>query len=123
GPIAFPVNFLNVYKAGFAAYCEKNGVVGTRHVNTNLSILFTAMQTYDDKRKRGGEVSEVPSGAGVGGSFVQRSVNMPMIVSCGPKPSREIARPGGVKQETPDFKVKSIALNYGGAAPTKVNPT
>lgn len=112
GPIVFPVNFLNVYKNGFAAYCEQHGVVGSRHVNDNLSILFTAMQAYDDKPKGAGEPSEVPSGAGVSGPFAQRSVNMPMIVSCGPKPA------GGLVQEPGEvrFRVKSIALNYGGVA-------
>jgi len=110
GPMTFPVNFLNVYKNGFADYCEKNGKAGSSHVNHNLSILFTAMQAYGVQPKGTGTPSEVPSGAGVSGPFAQRSVNMPMIVSCGAKPA------GGLVQEPGEvpFRVKSIALNYGG---------
>jgi hypothetical protein len=37
--------------------------------------------------------------------------NMPAVIECGPNPT---SRPGGVAQEETDFRVKSIALNYGG---------
>ncbi len=125
GPIVFPVNFLSVYQAGFASYCEANGVIGKPVVNHGLSILFSANQGYYEKHGVGELPPEVQHDAqpGGGGPHATRNVNMPMTVSCGPKPAREIARPGGMKQETPDFKVKTIALNYGGAAPTKPNPT
>jgi hypothetical protein len=46
--------------------------------------------------------------------------NIPATIECAPNP---VSPPGGVAQKQTDFKVKSIALNYGGAAPTKVNPT
>lgn len=123
GPIQFPVNFLSVYQAGFASYCEANGVVGKPIVNENLSILYSVWQAYDEKQRRFGEVEEFEGGGMYDGPRATKNINMPMTVVCLPKPSREVARPGGVKQETPDFKVKSIALNYGGAQPTKVNPT
>jgi hypothetical protein len=121
GPIVFPVNFLSTYQAGFASYCEANGVVGKPVVNDGLSILFSVWQPYDVETNKPGEVQE---GAGTySGPRAVKNINMPMTVVCGAKPGREVARPGGLKQETPDFRVKSIALNYGGAAPTKPNPT
>jgi hypothetical protein len=121
GPIEFPVNFLNVYQAGFASYCNVNGVVGKPVVNDGLSILYRVWQAYDVKTNNPGEVQ--PDATEYNLPFADKNINMPMTVVCLPKPAREIARPGGMKQETPDFKVKSIALNYGGAAPTKINPT
>jgi hypothetical protein len=121
GPIDFPVNFLSSYQAGFASYCDANGVVGKPVANHNLSILFSVWQAYDEKTNNPGEVQ--PGADVYNGPRATKNINMPMTVVCGPKPAREVARPGGVKQETPDFKVKTIALNYGGAAPTKPNPT
>jgi hypothetical protein len=44
--------------------------------------------------------------------------NMPAVIECGPNP---VSRPGGVAQEQTDFRVKSIALNYGGV-PGKTKP-
>jgi hypothetical protein len=124
GPIVFPTHFLSVYQAGFASYCEQNGVVGKPVVNQGLSILFSASQDYTEKLGVGEVPEEVQPGEPVGASTVKhasRTVNMPMAVSCGPKPARETPRPGGVVQETPDFKVKTIALNYGGV-PGKTKP-
>jgi hypothetical protein len=46
--------------------------------------------------------------------------SIPAMIECASNP---VSRPGGVAQEQPDFRVKSIALNYGGAQPTKPNPT
>jgi hypothetical protein len=125
GPITFPVSFLSSYQAGFASYCDENGVVGKPVVNQGLSILFSASQAYIEKLGIGEVPEEVDLDAepGIPAPRASRTINMPMAVSCGPKPAREIAQPGGLKQETPDFKVKTIALNYGGAAPTKPNPT
>lgn len=124
GPITFSVNFLSVYQAGFASYCDANGVIGKPVVNDGLSILYSVWQAYGEKPKIGDVPEEVQQGAGeYDGPRATKNINMPMTVVCLPKPAREVARPGGVKQETPDFKVKTIALNYGGAAPTKPNPT
>lgn len=119
GPIEFPVSFLSVYQAGFASYCDSHGVIGKPVVNDNLSILYSVWQSYDVKTNNPGEVQQ--DAGEYNGPRATKNVNMPMTVSCGPKPARETPRPGGVVQEEGDFRVRTIALNYGGV-PGKTKP-
>ena len=115
GPIVFPTHFLSVYQAGFASYCEQNGVVGKPVVNQGLSILFSASQAYTEKLGVGEVPEEVQPGEPVGASTVKRAsrtVNMPMTVSCGPKPASTQPRPGGLVQEKGKLRVTSIEHRY-----------
>lgn len=122
GPITLPANFLSAYQAGFASYCDSHGKVGKSVVKHDLSILFSASQGYYKKTK---DPQEVQHDAGPEtGTHASKTINMPMIVSCGPKPQSTAPRPGDVAADQPDKQsVKSIELSFGGMQPTKLNPT
>jgi hypothetical protein len=119
GPIAFPVSFLNVYQGGFASYCDSHGGQQT-HVSQGLMILFRVYQRYAEINWAG---SILPGEVGGTDPHATRNVTMPVTVVCGPKPAKELPRPGGLISEKGDMSVKSIALNYGGfPVKTKPNP-
>jgi hypothetical protein len=113
------MSFLNVYQAGFASYCDSHGGQQT-HVSQGLMILFKVWQGYAEHSWWTGQI--LPGEVEGNNPHATRNVNMPMTVVCGPKPAKELPRPGGLVSEKGEMKVQSIALNYGGAPTTKPNP-